>query len=116
MNFLAQSNPFGTVNAPPGVNKFAGGDIQGIPLFINIILRTLVLGAGLYALFNLILAGYAFLSAGGDPKAIAGAWAKIWQSILGLAVTASAFIIAAIIGILLFGDATRLLRITIFGI
>jgi hypothetical protein len=64
----------------------------------------LVIVAGIYALINLILAGYAFMSAGDDPKKVAGAWAKIWQTILGLAVAAGAFVLAAIFGQLIFGQ------------
>ena len=58
--------------------------------------------AGVYALFNLIFAGYAFMSAGDDAKKVAGAWAKIWQSLLGLAIAAGAFVLAAIFGQLIF--------------
>src|SRR5258706_9842897 len=101
----ACTGPFGCVNAPPGVNKFTPGPgIGGIGTFLTVIFRTMVVGAGIFALFNLLLAGYSFLAAGGDSKAVAAAWAKIWQSILGLAVTAGAFVIAALLGLLLFGD------------
>jgi hypothetical protein len=72
---------------------------------LNLILQTLIVGAGIYALFNLVLAGYSFMSAGDDPKKIEGAWAKIWQTLLGLAVAAGAFVLAAIFGRLLFGSA-----------
>jgi len=113
-NFLAGSI-FGTVNPPVGVNKFSGGSIGGISVFITVILRTMIVAAGIYALFNLVIAGYQFLGAGGEPKAIAAAWARIWQSILGLVVTAGAFVIAALIGILLFGDPTFILQPTVFG-
>jgi len=58
--------------------------------------------AGVYALFNLIFAGYAFMSAGDDAKKVAGAWAKIWQSLWGLAIAAGAFVLAAIFGQLIF--------------
>ena len=112
MNRLAQ---FGTVNPPPGVNAFDGGNLEGLPLFINVILRTLIMGAGLFALVNFVLAGYAFMSAGGDPQKIQGAWAKIWQTILGLIITAGAFVIATIIGLLIFGDWNAILQIRIFG-
>ncbi len=101
-------NPFGTVKAPattlgtdPGV---AIGKV--IQMAINLI----IIGAALYALFNLVLAGYGFMSAGGDPKRVADAWAKIWQTLLGLTVTAGAFVLAAIFSYLLFGDFTTILQ------
>jgi len=63
----------------------------------------LIIGASIYALFNFVLAGYAFMSAGDDPKKVAGAWAKIWQTALGLAFSAGAFVLAALFGQLIFG-------------
>ena len=50
------------------------------------------------------------MSAGDDPKKVAGAWAMIWQTILGLAVAAGAFVLAAIFGQLIFGSPTFILN------
>lgn len=105
---------FGNVEAPPGVSQFASG-LEGLPAFMNVILKVLLIGAGIYSVFNLVLAGYAFLSAGDDPKKVEGAWKKIWQTILGLTIAAGAFVIAAIIGQVLFGDYNALLQFRIFG-
>ncbi len=113
--FIAQDNPFGQVKPPPGVAKYSGGGLAGFPTFINNIIKLLIVGAGIYALLNIVLAGYAFMSAGDDPKKVAGAWTKIWQTLLGLAVAAGAFVLAAIFGLLLFGDANALLQVKIFG-
>ena len=97
-------NPFGKVTTPPWLAAFGGGSVSGIAILINIVLRTLIVFAGIYVVLNLILAGYGFISAGGDPKRIQDATAKIWQSLLGLVVAAGAFLIAAIIGEILYGD------------
>ena len=67
------------------------------------------MGAGVYAVFNLVLAGYAFLGAGDDPKKVEGAWAKIWQTFLGLAFAAGAMTLAALISQILYGDPLQLL-------
>ncbi len=116
MNLLAQNtNPFGTINPPPGVSQYAGGSIEGLPVFINNIIKFLIIGAGIYALFNLVLAGYAFMSAGDDPKKMEGAWAKIWQTLLGLTFAAGSFVLAAIFGKLVFNDYNALLQLKIFG-
>jgi hypothetical protein len=64
----------------------------------------LIVGGGIYALFNLVLAGYSFLGAGDDPKKVEAAWAKIWQTAIGLLFMAGAFVLAAIFGQLIFGD------------
>lgn len=106
----AKDGIFGTIEPPEGITQRYGtvetGAIGG---FINVILNVLVVGAGIYAVFNLVGAGYAFMSAGDDPKKVAGAWQKIWQTLLGLAFAAGAFMLAAIFGKLIFGDWGALL-------
>src|SRR3989304_10432503 len=106
---------FGNVNAPPGVSQYGNLTEGGPTYFITNILRFLIVIAGVYALINMVLAGYAFLSAGDDPKKVAGAWAKIWQSILGVVISAGAFVLAALFGRLLFGDYSAFLRLRVFG-
>lgn len=116
MNRLAQGI-IGEIDAPIGVKRFGAGDLQaGSSQFLGNIVKTLIAAAGLYALFNLIFAGYAFMSAGGEPKKIEQAWAKIYQTMLGLAITAGSFVLAAIFGQILFGDPTALLRLQVFGV
>lgn len=100
----------GKVNPPEAISKFGLVEEGAIGKLLDIIIRTLIIGAGLYALINLILAGYAFISAGDDPKKVADAWAKIWQTLLGLAVAAGSFILAAIFGKLVFDDYLFLLK------
>lgn len=106
---------FGQVEPPPGVKEFSSGSLQGLPLFINTILKLLIVGAGIYATINLVIAGFSFMSAGDDPKKVTGAWQKIWQTFLGLAFAAGAFVLAAIFGQLIFGDPNALLQLKIFG-
>lgn len=114
MQNLLAANPFGTVSPPPGINKYKGLTEGGLVSFLNVILNLLVVVAALYALFNLIFAGYQFISAGGDQKAVEAAWGKIWQTLLGLLIVAGAFVLAALFGWLIFGDPTAILRPTIF--
>ena len=95
---LAQDNPFGSITPPDAVAKYSDSPGQGIGNLIQTVIWILIVGAGIYALLNFVLAGYAFLSAGDDPKKVAGAWAKIWQTALGLAIAAGSFILAAIFG------------------
>ena len=56
------------------------------------------------------------MSAGDDPKKVQGAWQKIWQTLIGLIFAAGAFVIAALVGQLIFKDANALLQIKIFGL
>ncbi len=101
---------FGQIEAPEALNKFGTVEQGALGKLIDLVIRTLIVGAGIYALINLVLAGYAFISAGDDPKKVAGAWAKIWQTLLGLAVAAGSFVLAAIFGKLVFNDYMFLLK------
>ena len=96
MNLLAQ-NPFGTVEVPDKLNSIYGAEAG--PAFGKLIqfgLRALVVGAGIYALFNLVLAGYAFMSAGDDSKRFK-CMGKNYQT-LWACFSAGAFVLAAILG------------------
>ena len=103
---------FGTVSPPP---TGYGGVFSGLVPFLNNILRLVFVIAGLFAFFNLIIAGFGFMSAGGDPKGIEKAWSKIWQSLIGLLIIVGSFLLAAIFGQLLFGSPTAILQPVIWG-
>jgi hypothetical protein len=111
--YLAQ-NPFGNIQLPPGVDKYGSLTEGGLVNFLNNVLKFMVVIAGIYMLFNLILAGYQFMSAGGDSKAVGEAWAKIWQSLVGLLIVAGSFLLAALFGWLIFGDWNAILRPQIY--
>lgn len=113
-NVYAQ-NPLGTVNPPPGPNQFLNGNVGGLSLLIANLIKTAIALAGLYAVVNFVLAGYSFMSAGGDPKKIEDAWAKIYQTIIGLVFTAGAFVLAAMVSRLLFGSYGYLFQLKVFG-
>lgn len=107
MASLAQD--FGKIKPPQtAFSSFEPGEAVG--RLIQLGLSLLIIGAGLYALFNFIFAGYSFLSAGDDAKKVSAAWAMIYQTAIGLAFAAGAFVIAAILGQLLFNNAFFLLR------
>lgn len=101
----------GTVDNPI---KYGGVQTGLIPFFSNV-LRLVFAVAGIYAFINLILAGYGYMSAGGDAKAVSKAWDRIWQTLIGLAIIAGSFVIAALIGYLFFGDPMFMLQPSIYG-
>ncbi|MBU3957283.1 hypothetical protein KKI19_03370 [Patescibacteria group bacterium] len=105
------TNPLERIN-PQGYGGIKAG---GLIYFLNNIIRLLIVVGGLFAFFNLVLAGYGFLSAGDDPKKMAAAWAKIWQSMMGLLFIVGSFVLAAIFGYLLFGDPTAILNPKLYG-
>lgn len=101
---------WGTVSPPQGPAQYGSlGD------FLGNIIRAMIIIAGIYAVLNFILAGYTYLSAGGDPKKVAQAGAQIWQSMIGLLIVVGSYIIAAIISNILFGNPNQIFNIEIQG-
>lgn len=98
----------GVIAPPPQVGNF--GDVATGPgKLLQTIFTTMIALGGIYSLINFILAGYSFLTAGDDPKKVEGAWAKIWQTAIGLTVMAGTFLLGAIFGKLIFGSSTYVL-------
>ncbi len=105
-------DPIGKISPPPFIQSGidASGKLTGIMVFLNSLLKLVFIAGGLWGFINLILAGYQFMTAGGDAKKVGEAWARIWQSLLGLLIIVSSFLIAAIMGILLFKDPSAILQ------
>lgn len=85
----------------------------GLTMLISNVLRLGLIGAGLYALVNILIAGAEYIDAGGNADRIANSWRKIYQSILGLIVMIVSFLIAIAIGQIFFGDPMAILNPTI---
>lgn len=85
----------GSVTNP--LPKYQSAQGQGLFQFIGNVLKFTGTIAGIYMIVQLIIAGFGYISASGDPKATERAWAQIWQSILGMVIIASAFTIASIV-------------------
>lgn len=118
--FIAQKPAvpiFGNVNPPDYLTKYTNvvGPNFGLIVLFNNILRLVFLIGGIYVFVNMIMAGYQYMNAGGDPKQIEAAWSKIWQSIMGLTIMVVSFILAAIIGFLLFGDPAFIFKPKLYG-
>ena len=95
---------------------FKYGSVEGgLGKFLNNIFILIAVGGGLFALFNFISAGYAYMSANGDQEKIKKAGEKITQSIIGVLIVAAAFLIAALVGWIFFGDIGFILHPKIYG-
>ena len=106
------ANPLGCVTNPLPADKGGGA---GLIFLLNNILRLVFVVAGIYAFVRVVLAGFSFINAGGDTKKIQVAWDSIWQSLLGVAIVIGSIAIAALMGLLLFGDATAILNPKVYG-
>lgn len=113
-------NPFGGIDNP--FNKLSPGSAlagsqsgSGLIILANSLIKFVIVIAGLYTFWNLIAAGYMFMSAGGEAKSLTKAWDKIWQSLVGLLIVAGSFVLAAIFGWLIFKDPGALLNPKIYA-
>lgn len=88
---------------------------MGISAFISNIITIIFAAAGLFAFFNLMIAGFSYISAGGDEKKILAATQSINMSLIGLVVMVAAAAITGIVSYLLFGSATAILSPSISG-
>lgn len=113
-SLLAAVDPIGTVAPPGGIFSTpaisATGEFIGVMILLNSLLKLVFVVAGLFAFINLILAGFAFISSGGDAKAIAKAMEKIYYTLIGLVIIVCSFLLAAIFGLLLFRDSMAILN------
>lgn len=120
MSFLAKiyaaSDVVGEITNPlPTPYASLLGKPGGLVLFFTNVLRLVFVAAGIYALVNLLTAGFQYMTAGGDSKALTAAWARIWQSLLGLTIIVGSFALAAVFGYLIFGDAGFILNPKVYG-
>lgn len=95
---------FGKVNPPPGLGRFGGDAYGGLLTFMNFGLNLILVIAGLFTLFNIILAGFSYMTSNGDPKKVSEAHNKIMFTVIGLGIIVAAPVIAGVIGMIVFGD------------
>lgn len=116
---LAQSppagggDPFGAIEAPPGVdslNRQAGESGIGLVIFFSNLIKFLAIVAGLWTMLNFILAGFTYITSSDDSGAISKIGGKLTLSVVGLAIIVASYTIAAILGLILFGDATFIIN------
>lgn len=102
----------GTIDPPPT----GYGDVgAGLPDFITNVITIIFAAAGIFAFFNLMLAGFNYITAGGDEKKIQAATASINMSLIGLVVMVVAAAVTGVVSYLLFGDAGAILSPSITG-
>ncbi len=84
-------------------------------VFVSNILQFATLAAGLWTLFNFVLAGYTYITSSGDSSAHGKVKDKITMSVLGIVIIVASYTAAGIIGLVFFGRADYILNPTISG-
>lgn len=111
---------FGTIENPLGSDAFPqaanyASVESGFGLLLTNIVRLVTIAAGLWSFANMLVAGFIYITANAEAEKLAMAWAKIWQSLIGLIVIVGAFALTGIISKLLFGSYTTILNPVIYG-
>lgn len=65
---------------------------------VSSIIGFLTICAALWFLFKILMAGYAWISAGGDTEKTTEAWHTITNGIIGLVIVVAAWVIVGLIG------------------
>ncbi len=105
---------FGGINNPLPSTSY-GSVNTGLPLFISNVVKVIFAAAGLFAFFNLMYAGFTYITSNGDQKKIEQAISSINMSLIGLIVMVAAAAITGVVSFLLFGSATAILQPSITG-
>lgn len=110
----------GNIGIPDHLDKGYGGlepegNKTGMLGLASNLIKIFMIVAGLFSFINLILAGFSYISAGDKPEEIKKAGERIYMSMIGLVLIVGSFVLAAIIGYLLYGDSTAILQPKLYG-
>jgi hypothetical protein len=94
------SSIIGTITPPANIPS-APTDTTG---FLRAIIIFIIVLAGIFSFWQIIIAGFNYITAGGDKAKVEVAQTKITHALIGLVVIALSFIISAIAGKILFDD------------
>ena len=105
INSLIAAKDLGTIGKGPGfgpwVAPLSGENADPAILLSRIIsnaLGAMTIGAGIWFLFQTIIAGYNYMNAAGDKTRIENAGRKLTNSLIGLALVVAAYGLLALIG------------------
>jgi len=98
---------FGKIDAPTGVTAYNTASPSGIGLilFISNLIKIATIVAGIWVLFNFIMAGYIYITSEGDTAAANKVKDQVTSSVIGLVIIVGAYTLIALISYFLFGDA-----------
>lgn len=111
----ARQDFFGSELEPHRGIQVYGTEASGLIKLFNNILRVAIYASLIFALINFLFAGIQYIGSSGNPEITKQASSKIWISLLGLVVAASSLVIAGILGLVFFGDASAIINPVIYG-
>lgn len=114
MNFL---QVVGKIEIPEHLNNGYGGLESGMGLigFISNIVKLIMVLGGIWTFFNLLIAGFIYITSGDKPDELKKANDKITMSLIGLVLLVGSVILAGIFGYILYGNPSAILNPQIYG-
>lgn len=101
MNQLAQATPLGTIGGP-GLGPFGAAaptsPLGAIVDLVSSVVGVMTIFASIWFLFQILYAGYEWISAGGDTKKIASARDRITHAFMGLVIVVGSWSLLAVAG------------------
>ena len=106
LNILLAKEPLGTIGGTQeqgfgpwaNITENINGPSTILAKVISMALGAMTIFAGIWFLFQAIIAGYNFMSAGGDKTRIENARQKLTNSLIGIAIVVAAYGLLALIG------------------
>ena len=103
MEILLADLELPTIEVPGGLGPWAKSEALKEPgsilaSILSMALGVMTLGAAIWFLFQVIVAGYNYLSAGGDREKLVNAGRKLTNSIIGLTIVIAAYALIALMG------------------
>jgi uncharacterized membrane protein len=104
----------GSIDVPEGVDKLntqAGG--IGIVLFVSNVITFIMIIGGIWTIFNIAYAAFTYITGGGKAESHQKARDSFSMSVIGLLLMIFSYSIAALIGLVFYGDPSFIISPTI---
>lgn len=108
----------GGVEAPPAVNALnilSEGEI-GLIFFLSRLITFVNIVAGILVMLNFVYAGFLYITGAGSSSNMSKINERLLWSFVGILVIVSSYTLAAIFGLIFYGDATFILTPVLDGI
>ena len=110
----------GSINVPQGVDLInADTGVEGgigIIIFVSNMIKLFTMIGGVWILFNLFMAGFAYITGGGKSESSTKVKNYFTYSVIGLILMISAYAVAALIGLAFYGNSSYIISPTIEAI
>lgn len=105
--FLVDNGGLGRIGGPTGFGPFGnlpldiGEAAKRFNRIISAIIGVMTIAAGLWFMFQFIIAGFSWITAGGNKEAVSSAQERMRNAFIGLVIVVAAWAIIGVIGSLL---------------